>query len=415
VNSVGFNQAPLGSRAAFGSGAPLELRPSPGAPETLATRVLSVAHTAVKRSIGRLRYHPLRAEPGIECHLVTPSRWTEFGRDFVADPPGDPGIQLHIEPIRFSSVPGANWYLHYYPRLRKLVRDIAPDVIHLWEEPWSVVAWQALRLRDRHAPKASFVLEVDQNILKRLPPPFEQMRRHVLRHTDLILVRSPEAEHVARASGFTGPSVEIGYGVDRSGFAPHDKASARAGFDLSGFTIGYVGRIVEEKGLDDAIDALALTAQPVTLAIMGEGPYLPQIKARALALNVADRVRYFDWRKPHEVARFMSALDALVLLTRTTSAVREQFGRVIIEAQSCGTPVIGSQCGAIPSVVGAGGWIIPERNPAALAALLDRIGQDAGLIRRAGAIGVEQVNARFTYESVARTLARAWRLSCARI
>jgi SAM-dependent methyltransferase len=237
------------------------------------------------------------------------------------------------------------------------------------------------------------------------------MRRRVLKRTDLLLVRSPEAEQVARASGFDGPAMQIGYGVDRTGFAPRDRANARLEFGLSGFTIGYVGRIVEAKGLDDAIEALARTKQPATLAIMGEGPHLAQIKAKAGALGVADRVVYFGWTNPEAVARFMSAVDALVLLTRTTNAVREQFGRVIIEAQSCGTPVIGSECGAIPSVVGDGGWIIPERSPDALATLLDSLVVDPDMIRRAGAIGMAQVRSRFTYESVAATLVEAWRQS----
>jgi hypothetical protein len=144
---------------------------------------------------------------------------------------------------------------------------------------------------------------------------------------------------------------------------------------------------------------------------MGEGPHLAQIKAKAGALGVADRVVYFGWTNPEAVARFMSAVDALVLLTRTTNAVREQFGRVIIEAQSCGTPVIGSECGAIPSVVGDGGWIIPERSPDALATLLDSLVVDPDMIRRAGAIGMAQVRSRFTYESVAATLVEAWRQS----
>ncbi len=60
-----------------------------------------------------------------------------------------------------------NWYLHIYPALRRLIRDIQPDVIHLWEEPWSLVALQAVLFRGR----ARIMLEVDQNILKRLPPP----------------------------------------------------------------------------------------------------------------------------------------------------------------------------------------------------------------------------------------------------
>jgi glycosyltransferase involved in cell wall biosynthesis len=66
----------------------------------------------------------------------------------------------------------------------------------------------------------------------------------------------------------------------------------------------------------------------------------------------------------------MNALDVLVLPSRTTESWKEQFGRVIIEAHACQTPVIGSSSGAIPDVVGAGGMVVPERDPSALAAAM---------------------------------------------
>ncbi len=87
-------------------------------------------------------------------------------------------------------------------------------MIHLWEEPWSIVALQATRLRG----DAALVLEVDQNILKRLPPPFEAIRRYVLRRTDLVLSRSPDATAVVRACDYEGPARPIGYGVDQAVF-----------------------------------------------------------------------------------------------------------------------------------------------------------------------------------------------------
>ena len=105
-----------------------------------------------------------------------------------------PGIPVHILPIWFAWGGPAHWYLHLYPGLGRRIRDLRPDVIHLWEEPWSLVALQAALLRKG----AALVLEVDQNILKRLPPPFEAIRRYVLRATDHILSRRPDATAVGR-------------------------------------------------------------------------------------------------------------------------------------------------------------------------------------------------------------------------
>lgn len=366
-------------------------------------RILSIAHTAVSREAGRLRYYPLARRTDMEVHLVVPARWRQFGRTVQADPPDDPGIAVHVLPIRFSHAGPMSWYLHHYRGLRRLVNCIQPDVVHLWEEPWSVVALQASLLRG----KASLVLEVDQNILKRLPPPFEAIRAHVLRRTDHVLARSPDAAAVVRARGYRGPVSFIGYGVDGETFRPAGRTPA-IGAPNRALRVGYVGRIIVEKGLDDALDAIARARTSVDLAIMGEGPHEGTLRNRIRQLGLAERVTLQGWGSPADVARFIQSLDALILLTRSTRSVLEQFGRVIVEAQSCGVPVIGSTSGAIPSVIGDGGWVVPERDPGSLAALLDSIAADPPARHDRALAAQRNVATRFTYEAVARDLAHGW-------
>jgi glycosyltransferase involved in cell wall biosynthesis len=363
-------------------------------------RVLSIAHPAVLRDVGRRRYHPLATRPDLDVHLLVPKRWYQFGRWTEADPVDDPGVTMHIEPILFPHAPGMNWYLHVYPAMRRLIRKIRPDVIHLWEEPWSLVALQAALFRGR----ARLMLEVDQNILKRLPPPFEQIRRFVLKRTDHILARSPDAEAVVRACGYEGPSSFIAYGVDEVTFhplpvppVPHD-----------GLRIGYVGRLVVEKGLDDMLDAMAMLPESVTLDLMGEGPHEGPLRERIARLGLGARVSFRPWGKAKDVADFIRARDVTLILTRTTAHVKEQFGRAIIESQACGAPIIGSTCGAIPHVIGAGGWVVPESNPEALAACIrDILANPDDRLARARA-GIENVANRFTYARLAEQMAAAW-------
>jgi len=353
--------------------------------------------------MGRRRYHQFAGRTDLDVHLLAPAHWYEFGRAMTADPPDDPGVTLHVEPVRLGHFPLASWYLHYYPGLARLIRHLDPDVIHLWEEPWSVVALQATRLRGR----AGLVVETDQNILKRLPPPFQGMRSHVLRRTTFLLSRSPQATAVARACGYQGPVLPIGYGVDQEIFYALP-GSSRQGAGHRAIRLSYVGRLVEEKGLDDVLEAMGVASSPVRLAIMGEGPYEPSIRRRIAELGLADRVSLRGWGSPTDVADAFRAADISILLTRTTAHVREQFGRAIIESQSCGVPVIGSSCGAIPDIIAGGGWVVPERAPRAMARLLDEIaGAPQEIVRRAQA-GLDNVSARFTFAIVARTLAESW-------
>lgn len=365
-------------------------------------RILSIAHTAVSRAAGRLRYQPLASDPTLDVHLVVPSRWYQFGRWYAADPDSDPGVTLHALPIRFPKAGPATWYLHHYPGLKPLATGLKPQVIHLWEEPWSVVALQAASVARQLG--AALVMEVDQNILKRLPLPFEMIRRHVLRHTDLILSRSNEATEVVRASGYAGPASTIGYGVDQTVFFPGDRPNAPTPLRL-----GYVGRLVEEKGVDDIIAGLAATTADVRLSILGEGRHQSALQAHVARAGLGDRVIFRPWTDPAGVGAFIREQDALVLPTRRTERVKEQFGRVIIEAQACGVPVIGAASGAIPHVVGPGGWIVPERDPGALAALFGQLSGDRLELEAKGAAAIANVAARFTYAAVANDLVDGWR------
>ena len=369
-------------------------------------RVLSIAHTAVTRAAGRLRYHPLSDDPTLDVDLVVPLRWHQFGRWYDADPAGDPGVTLHRMPIRLPKAGPAGWYLHHYPDLTALAARLRPDVIHLWEEPWSVVALQACSLARRLG--AALVMEVDQNILKRLPLPFELVRRHVLRQTALVMSRSDDSTEVVRDCGYAGPVTTIGYGIDQAVFYPGERPSTTT------IKLGYVGRLIQEKGVDDVLAAMAMGPAEIKLTIVGEGPYLPALQAHVMRAGLEERVQFHPWTDPDNVGTFLRGLHALVLPTRLTPAVKEQFGRVIIEAQACGTPVIGAATGAIPFVIGKGGWTVPERDPVALASLFARLIANPSEMDARGRDGMANVSSRFTYSVVARDLADGWKLAAAR-
>ena len=371
-------------------------------------RVLSISHSAVHKVSGRIRYETLVSRrDDIALTLVAPDRWQEYGKVMPLDPHLGP-MDFRVEHVRLPVVPGAGWYLHHYAHLGRVIRDVQPAVIHLWEEPWSLVALQALLLRGRLCPDAAVMLETDQNILRRMPPPFEQMRRFALSRTDLLIGRGPESLEVSRRCGYDGPTAIVEYGVAPGVFAPGDRTAARSQLGLPGLVLGYVGRIVREKGLHDVLDAIAACPVPTSLVVVGSGADQEAFLARAQELGLTDRVRVLAPRPPREVALVMHGLDALVLMSRTTRTWKEQFGRVIMEAHACGVPVIGSTSGSIPGVVAGGGWIVPEGDAAALSRLLEHLAQSPHEIARAGQAGHAQAITRFAVETVADALADAF-------
>ena len=110
---------------------------------------------------------------------------------------------------------------------------------------------------------------------------------------------------------------------------------------------------------------------------------------------------------------FHRGLDALVLPSHTTSTWKEQFGRVLIEAMACATPVVGSDSGEIPHVIGAAGLIYPERDCAALAAQLQLLLDEPRRRAELGGAGRRRVLAYFTMAQIAaQTVAVYRRMAC---
>ena len=98
---------------------------------------------------------------------------------------------------------------------------------------------------------------------------------------------------------------------------------------------------------------------------------------------------------------YFKRLDVLVIPTQTTKRIREQFGRVIVEAMASGIPVIGSTCGAIPEVIGDAGLVFPEGDAEALAGALRRLLSDSALRERLARAGRKRVEQHYSWERVA--------------
>jgi glycosyltransferase involved in cell wall biosynthesis len=94
-------------------------------------------------------------------------------------------------------------------------------------------------------------------------------------------------------------------------------------------------------------------------------------------------------------------LDLFVMPTETTDRIREQFGRVLVEAMASGVPVIGSTCGAIPEVIGDAGLVFPERDASALAAAIKRLLTNVGLRERLTTLGRARVEQNYSWNVVA--------------
>jgi glycosyltransferase involved in cell wall biosynthesis len=172
--------------------------------------------------------------------------------------------------------------------------------------------------------------------------------------------------------------------------------------------VGYVGRLVPEKGLDTLITALRLLSRDdFRLVVAGDGPLIDSLRREAAAAGIAAEFR--GRLSTQQVASVYSDIDVLVVPSRTTPNWKEQFGRVVLEAASTGTPVVASDSGELPYVIAAlrCGWTFPEGDAPSLADRLRELRADESLLRRASVEGAGRVRSDFSDEVVARRFAAA--------
>lgn len=338
------------------------------------------------------------AKQDIELMVLVPPSWRDERGETPLERVYTEGYQLIPTPIRFNG----NFHLHYYPEFARHLRAFQPDVVHIDEEPYNLATWHALYHTRKHGAKSLFFTW--QNIVRQYPPPFRWGEQWVLKHSDYAQMGTESAAEVWRIKGYRGPQAVIPqFGVDPVLFHPADARPERP------FTVGYFGRLVPEKGLHLVLDALAQLPDPHwRLELVGGGPERDNLQAQAVDLGIADRVQFTALVPSVEMPARYQGLDAFVLPSLTQGNWKEQFGRVLIESMATGVPVVGSDSGAIPDVVGGGGLIFPEGDIPALLDHLSRLQADAALRRTLGEQGRQRVLDHFTHAQVAQATVRMY-------
>jgi len=333
----------------------------------------------------------------VELVVAVPPSWRDGSRVIRLERAHTAGYELIVQPLALNG----SFHLHFYPRLGRRLRDFAPDIVHVDEEPYNFATFHALRLAKKAGARALWFTW--QNLNRRYPLPFRLIERYNLRHADYAIAGSAGAAEVWREKGYAGPLAVIPqFGVDPDIFAPRPAQRSPTGE----FTIGCMARLVPEKGVDLLLKAAARVEGQWRLLILGAGPEREELEALARRLGLIDRVSFEGIIPSLSTPGFYRELDLFVLPSRSRPNWIEQFGRVLIEAMACGVPVVGSNCGEIPGVVGDAGLIFPEEDVDALSERLMRLMRAPDLRSDLARRGRERVLERFTQARVAdRTVA----------
>jgi glycosyltransferase involved in cell wall biosynthesis len=245
-----------------------------------------------------------------------------------------------------------------------LVVELKPDVVDLFEEPFSRAAGQLL---PRLPPELPVVMYSAQNLDKRWPPPYRGYERRSLARVQGFYPCSRQAAAVLRGKGYGGIIDPLPLGYDEWHYS-----SGTQSLTNDRLRLALVGRMVPEKGVCDAIQVLAnlhsLRGMDVELVLAGSGPALAAATSLAEQLGVGDRVEHRPWLAVQDMAELYQETHVVLAPSRSTDRWVEQFGRMIVEAQASGCVVVGYESGSIPEVGGDAAMLVREGDVEALAA-----------------------------------------------
>ena len=318
-------------------------------------KVFSISHSAVVAGYQE-RYVEVARHPEIETTLLVPRRWMQFNRSVALEKESDPSYRIiarqpltwGLKSLRLRNV------CHVYRGLSRLLREAAPDIVEIWEEPFSAAAAQAVFLSRRLRPRPRVIFFTAQNIEKRYPPPFSLFEGYVYRWADYAFPVNEDARWVIERKGYSGPALVLPLGVNPRLFYRRDAAALREDLGLKKFTVGFAGKFDRQKGILDLIESCASLRGRINLLLVGKGGIESEVIEALARTGLLPDARIVGTVPYAELPRYLSAMDVLAMPSVTLPGLKEQFGRILIEAMACGTPAVGLAVGGATDALGDG-------------------------------------------------------------
>lgn len=225
-----------------------------------------------------------------------------------------------------------------------------------------------------------------------------------------IVVSRFTAETLEKLAGPVGDRVRILPNfVDTDRFRPPaNREALRRDLGLEGRTVLLtIARLIPRKGIDQVLRALAASrALPADwlYLIGGTGAEEQNLRALAAQLGLADRVRFLGYLAEDQLPGYHGSADMFIQTNRTVAGDTEGFGIVFLEANACGTPVIGGIAGGTADAIeeGVSGVRVDGDDLDAVRVAIEKLAGDPALRRRMGEAGLDRVRRGFSADACAR-------------
>lgn len=359
-------------------------------------KILVISHTYVV-SVNQQKIDALATLSDLEVGLVAPISWkSAYGEVKLRQTP-DRNFKLFPIDVYFSG--NNNRFIFQPGDMTKIFRSFRPELVQVEEEPWSAACLQATLLAKLVGAKVVFFTW--ENMERKLRPYYGLARKTNYANADGAIAGNREAQELLKRQGFNKP-VEIipQLGVNLEFF----KNSALP----DTFTIGYIGRLDEQKGILNLLQAYSALKNKPKMIIVGAGSLENKIR-NILAEDSLKEIELINDAQHDQIPTWLQKMSVLVLPSLTTPVWKEQFGHVLIEAMAAGRVVVGSNSGAIPEVIDDAGLVFAEGNAQELAANIEKLQKDSKLLKTLAGKAFDRVKKYYTHDIIARRTAHFYR------
>lgn len=360
------------------------------------TRALIASHTYIDPATrGKLR---ALTGLGVTLSVAVPARWSPGGRApmHTASWGNDGGIRIVPIPVSGERGEGVTWKA---ADLKRLCADFRPELIQVEAEAWTPLAATATSIAAKLGiPSILFGWE---SVARKFPFMERVRRTRTLgRVRGLVGGNRLAADLLARSR----PGVPVAV-IPQLGLTPPLETVRPESPEL---TIGFVGRLIPEKGLDSLFRACVKLLGRWRLTVVGSGPAQESLEQLAERLGIASRVTWRGAMAPEAFRTLWPELDCLVVPSRTTPHWVETFHPALVEAMGHGVTVIGSDSGALPELIDTAGLVVPEDDVGALTAALQHLADAPRERARLGREARLRVMGEFVDDAVARRTVELW-------
>ncbi len=386
-------------------------------------RVLVVSHTYIT-PINRKKWQVFASlYPSVYINVLFPNKWgaTLFNHTVESD-----FSNFDLPNCKFISMKtfkSGNEVLYCYDskQLFKLMKALKPNLIHVEQGDNALSYLQCIFFSKLLKLKSKNIFFTWVNWRQKFSLKYKifwtWIEKFNLKNSSGAFVGNVDAAQILRDKGFDNKICVLPQlGVDMTIFQPAGKLDFVKKQDTginpeSIKTIGFIGRLVEEKGIFTLLDAFANLRKNYLnwrLVYLGNGPCDDELSKQICAKNLATQV-FIQKTVPHDqVAAFIRDLDIMVLPSFDIDGWREQFGHVLIEAMACKVPIIGSDAGEIPKIISDVGLVFKQKNVQSLQHVLNSLISDESLRIELGNKGYDKAIEQYSHQAIADKTYEFW-------